>query len=119
VYDDKLGWRVSTGAFNASCDGWMSVDLEQLLAVDRKPIDYLFPSLPRAVALVAHSAGFYRGLDFELAHQALWTDYYHGGVRGEFRKKGRSRKLRDYLEFVVPINEELASAHAHIDEDIV
>jgi hypothetical protein len=96
----------------------MSVDLEQLLLRDGKPADFLFPNLPRAVALVAHSASFYRGLDFELAHQPIWSDYYHGGVRGEFRKQGRSRKLRDHLEFIIPIDEELAAAHAHMDEDI-
>lgn len=115
VKDDLTGeWRVSSGAFSASRDGYMSIDLEELLRRDGRPIDYLFPNLPRAVAMVAHPLKTYFSYGFAVEHQPLPTNYYHGGIKGNFKKQ--KRKLAGSCEYVCPIDVKLAERYSHPPE---
>lgn len=105
-------WRVSSGAFSPTGDGFLSVDLEQLLEQDAKPLDFKFPRLPRVVALVAHRVENYRTRGLAVHHQPRPLNYYHGGVEGPISKKDK-RQLAQTAEFIRPIDEKLAEKYAN------
>lgn len=112
VRDDRTKeWIVSSGAFSPSQNGFMSVDLEQLLCADGKAMEFLFPNLPRAVALVAHVLGDYLDRGLMVDHQPIPLNYYHGGVSGKLTR-GVRRKLAESYEVICPIDVEQAEALA-------
>lgn len=111
VRDGTGKWRPSSGAFNVSrSDGWMSIDLEELLHRDGLPPDFLFPALPRAVALVAHPLATYRQRGCLIEHQPIPTNYYHGGVSNI--SNSTRRFLARNCEYICPIDEAVAEAYA-------
>lgn len=89
----------------------MSVDLDQVLQIDKRPSDYLFPNLPRAVALISHRLEQYSENNLAVDHQPTPLNYYHGGVSGKFTR-GVRRKLADTFEVIIPIDTEQAEALA-------
>lgn len=112
VFDEATQeWRVSSGAFSPSRDGYMSCDLEQLLTDEGRDVDALFPNMPRAVGLVAHEVSEYRNRQLSVDHQPLAENYYHGGVGGRWTK-AIARYLSKNYRTIVEIDQEKAAALA-------
>lgn len=100
-------WRVSSGAFSPGSDGCVSVDLEQLLLADLRPIDALFPGLPRALGLVAHKIAELRSRDLSVSHEQVPGNYYHGCITGTFTPATK-RALANNFEIIRPFDTETA-----------
>lgn len=86
--DGTKSFRISSAAFRPSKqDKSVSVDIGQLLLEDGLAEDALYPALKQAVGLCAVSVQFIRELGLELHHDPLCTNWYHGGIRGNFNSK--------------------------------
>jgi hypothetical protein len=98
---------VSSAAFGPTDDGAVSVDLEQLLLEDRLPPTCLFPSLLSGVGLVAHTIETLRQKDLSAHHEKIITNWYHGGIRGNFTD-GKRRSLAKTCLSIIEIDDEKA-----------
>lgn len=113
--DSPSGYRVSSAAFKPGTDGSISVDLEEMMALDGVEVTAKFPSLPRAVGLVAHEICTIRKHGAEVSHVPLLENPYHGEIRmpglskSQIRKAARS--LAETCEILVGIDADEASKH--------
>lgn len=107
--DDRPdGVRISSAAFKPGRDGSISVDLEQSLIAAGLSILARYPSLPRAVALVAHKVGDLKCSGLSVDHVPIEGNEHHGEVRfaGLSRSQLRdvARALADNCEIVVSVD---------------
>jgi hypothetical protein len=104
-------FRISSAAYAPSkSDGYVSVDLEQLLNVAGKTKLSNFPAFAKAVGLIAHSVGFLRARQFSVTHEPMAGNWFHGGIRG-VSNKTKQRSLSESCEFVVAIDVVEAKRH--------
>lgn len=94
---DPGGYRVSSAAFMPGTDGTVSIDLEEVLLRHGKGPTSKFPSLPRAVALVAQKIGAIRSAGATVSHVPLAENYYHGEMRSAGMGRKQVRKLARHL----------------------
>lgn len=104
VLDSKTNnMRVSSAAFEPTDDGAVSIELGQLLETDTLSLTALYPSLTQSVALVAHKVGTLRGKSLTVHHEPMVENWYHGGIRGDF-KQAVKRHLAKNCIFVVGLD---------------
>lgn len=101
-------YEFSSQAFSASStDGSLSGDLEELLVGDGLHALTLYPSIDRAVGVAGFRVEDAVNLGLTVAHEPVKTNWYHGGVRGDLKKKTRQR-LKEAATELVPIGQEEA-----------
>lgn len=101
-------YEFSSAAFGPSSrDGSLSGDLEELLVCDGLDAFALYPSVNRGVGAAAFKIKDAREIGFDLGHEPVKANWYHGGVRGNFSKANR-KKLQNIAKQVIAIDQKLA-----------
>jgi hypothetical protein len=103
-------WAVSPSAFRPQSDGTISVDLEQLLKLDDKPLSHGYPRIARAVGLVAHRVGRLGEAGFTVAHVPIEGNDYHGEAKGKPSRSERDN-LAKTCEIIVDLDGDTARRH--------
>lgn len=111
IFDPAEGcWKPSSVAFKAQSDGTVSVDLEEMLIADGRPLDHRYPRVSRAVGLIAHSVDRLTTAGFTVRHVPIEGNPYHGEARGKLPGAVR-RELAATCEIIVPLDGDLAQRH--------
>ena len=98
-------YEFSSQAFNASSGGGsLSGDLEEILIFDGLEGLTLYPSVSRGVGAAAFKVQDALNLGFTIGHEPVVRNWYHGGVRGDF-KKSKKQSLKQAAREIVPIDQ--------------
>lgn len=112
--DATRSFRITSAAFNpGKDDNSVSVDIGQLLREDALEPDILYPALKQSVGLAAITVELIRQIQLDLHHAPVFSNWYHGGIVGNFNNRKKSRKLAEFAnEHVLrPIDADLARKH--------
>jgi len=108
VTDASGTWRLSSAAYSPSSDGFVSVDLEQLLIQDQLTSLFMYPAVNRSVAAASHKVSLLRTLGLDVIHDPITKNWYHGGISG-IKNSTAGKRIRRQLaasaSFLVPINQ--------------
>ena len=105
-------YRITSGAFIPGSDGTISVDLEESLRRAGSEVTAQYPSLDKAVALIAHPVRVYTNAGFTVVHQPVHGNRHHGSASTVLKNNALRKAARAFAasaEFLVPIDNERAA----------
>ncbi|GAA5264414.1 hypothetical protein ACOSOMT5_P0837 [Acidiphilium sp. MT5] len=119
VTDASGEWVLSSAAYSPSRDGFVSVDLEQLLIEDGLNAKFMYPAVNRSVAAATHTVSALQELNLAAVHDPIAKNWYHGGISG-IDRSNRGREIRRQLaktaSFLIPIDQ-IEAQKFHDDAD--